>query len=246
MAEDLTETPKRSVCEHGKIRRNDQRGAWNRLKAKEIYEARHATGTDYAAKTVEAGTEGCMDHIEIVGLEGDATFGLTGLTNSPDIPASNSVKTIANMSDDEMIEFIQSNVSAIIADTAEVMSRIIKTGLTLYVPLAQETLIGDTKTSVTADKTVWEYVKVNNQWTRKTGQELKMVTVAEMAGAGAASTDRCLFGFNNDRIMEMAMPIQPRAIRTIETHYGIDVPMEYKISGLNVKRPTAMRYVDAI
>lgn len=203
-------------------------------------------GVALDTKTVEAGTEGCMDHIEIVGLEGDDTFGLTGLINSPDIPSVNSVKTIANMSADEMVAFVLSNVAAVIADTAEVMSRIIKTGLTLYIPLAQETLIGDTKLADDASKTVWEYVKVNNQWTRRTGQELKMVPVYEMAGAGAGATDRCLFGFNNDKIMEMAMPIQPRAIRTIETHYGIDVPMEYKISGLNVKRPTAMRYVDSI
>ena len=203
-------------------------------------------GVALDTKTVEAGTEGCMDHIEIVGLEGDATFGLTGLVNSPDIPASNSIKTIANMSPDEMVTFIQENVSAIIADTKQVMSRTIKTGLTIYMPLAQEALIGDTKLADDASKSVWDYAKTRNQWYRTTGQELKMETVAELEGAGAGSTDRCLFGFNNDRIMEMAMPIQPRAIRTIETHYGVDVPMEYKISGLNVKRPTAMRYVDAI
>ncbi len=203
-------------------------------------------GVALDTKTVEAGTEGCMDHIEIVGLEGDATFGLTGLTNSPDIPASNSAKTIANMSPDEMVAFVQENVSAIIADTKQIMSRTIKTGLTLYLPLAQEALIGDTKLADDASKSVWDYVKTRNQWYRTTGNELKMETVAELAGAGAASTDRSLFGFNNDRIMEMAMPIQPRAIRTIDTHYGADVPMEYKISGLNIKRPTAMRYVDAI
>ena len=145
-----------------------------------------------------------------------------------------------------MVAFIQAGVSAIINQSSEVMSRVIKTGLTLYFPVAQEALIGDTKLATDASKTVWEYVKKNNQWTRRTGQELKMETVAEMAGAGAGSTDRCLFGFNHDRIMEMAMPIQPRVIRMIETHYGVDAPMEYKISGLNVKRPTVMRYFDAI
>jgi len=203
-------------------------------------------GIPLDTKTIAAGTEGCLDHIEIVGLVGDSSRGLVGLTNSSDIPAANELKTIANMTPDEMVEFVQRNVSGIISQTAEVMSRVIKTGLTLYLPLAQETLIGDTKLSDDASKTVWEYVKTNNQWTRRTGQELKMVTVAELAGAGAGGTDRALFGFNHERIMEMAMPIQPRVIQTINTHFGVDAPMEYKISGLNVKRGSAMRYADSI
>lgn len=204
------------------------------------------TGIALDTETVKAGTEGCMDHIEQVGLVGDATFNFTGLTNDPNIPSSASAKTIANMTPDEMVKFIQENVSLIIAQTNEVFSRLIKTGMTIYLPIAQEALIGDTKLADDASKTVWEYVKVNNQWTRRTGVELKMETVAEMAGAGAGSTDRCLFGFNESRVMEMAMPIQPRIIQTIDTHYGVDTPMEYKVSGLNVKRPTAMLYVDSI
>lgn len=204
------------------------------------------TGIPLDTKTIAAGTEGCLDHIEIVGLVGDSSRNLVGLTNSTDIPAANETKTIANMSADEMVEFVQRNVSAIIAQTAEVMSRVIKTGLTLYLPLAQETLIGDTKLADDASKTVWEFVKKNNQWSRRTGQELKMTTVAELAGAGAGDTDRALFGFNHERIMEMAMPIQPRVIQTINTHFGVDAPMEYKISGLNIKRGSAMRYADSI
>lgn len=197
-------------------------------------------------ETVKAGTEGCMDHIEIVGLTGDTTFGFTGLTNDPNIPAGASTKTIANMTADEKVIFIQSNVAALIAQTEEVFSRVIKTGLTLYLPIAQEALLGDTKLATDASKSVWEYASVNNQWTRRTGQPLKMEPVAEMAGAGAGATDRALFGFNHDRVMEMAMPIQPRIVQTINTHYGVDTPMEYKVSGLNVKRPTAMKYVDSI
>ncbi len=204
------------------------------------------TGIALDTSTIKAGTEGCMDHIEIVGLSGDATYGFTGLINDADVPSNNAAKTIANMTATEMIAFIQSNVANIIEQSAEVFSRVIKTGLTLYLPLAQETLIGDTAAANDSNKTVWEYAKVNNQWTRRTGQELKLETVAELAGAGSGATDRALFGFNNDRVMEMAMPIQPRVIQTIQLHYGVDAPMEYKISGLNVKRPSVMRYVDTI
>ena len=203
-------------------------------------------GVPLDTKTIEAGTTGCLNHIEQVGLNGDLTYNFNGLINAPNIPASGSAKLISNMSADEMVAFIQENVSGIINQTQEIFSTLIKTGMTLYLPIAQEGLIGDTKLAEDASKTVWEYVKINNQWTRRTGLELKLEVVAELAGAGAGATDRALFGFNNEKIMEMAMPIQPRIVKTIETHYGVDSPMEYKISGLNVKHPGGMRYVDSI
>lgn len=196
--------------------------------------------------TIQAGTDGCLDHIEQIGLKGDAGRGFTGLVNQPDIPADSSAKTIANMSADEMVTFIQTGVADIIEQTAEVMGTRIKSGMVIYVPISQQALLLHTRLATDASKTVWEYVSINNLWTARTGETLKLEGVAEMSGAGAGATDRSLFGFNNNRIMEMAMPIQPRVIRLLDQHYGVDAPMEYKISGLNVKRPTAMRYYDAI
>ena len=203
------------------------------------------TGLALDTETITAGTDGAMDHIERVGLLGDTSFGFTGLTNDTGIPTDTDT-ALSGKTPDELVKFVQTYVSQLIIQTKEVFSRSIRDGLTLYLPLAQETILGDTKLADDASKTVWEYVSVNNQWTRRTGQAIRMEAVAEMAGAGAGATDRCLFGYNNDRVMEMAMPIAPRVIRTIETHYGVDAPMEYKVSGLNVKRPTAMLYVDGI
>jgi len=197
-------------------------------------------------ETIKAGTEGCLDHIEIVGLAGDSSLGFTGLINDANIPADSALKTIANMTADERVAFIQENVAAVVTQTAEVAGRVIRDGFTVYLPIAQEALIADTKYSNDAAKTIWEYVSVNNMFTRRSGNPLKLAAVSELAGAGAGDTDRALFGFNNDRVMEMAMPIQPRIVKMLERHYGIDAPMEYKISGLNVKRPEAMRYIDEI
>jgi len=196
--------------------------------------------------TIQAGTEGCMDHIEQVAFEGDTARSFEGLTNHSEIPSQNSAKTFANMSALELVSFVQNGVVSIISSTEEVFGRVIRTGLTLYLPIAQADILLNTNYADDASKTVWEYVKVNNSWTNYTGQELKLEIVKEFAGAGAGSTDRCLFGFNNDRVMEMAIPIMPRVINTIEQPYGVVAPMEYKVSGLNVKRGTAMDYWDAI
>ena len=214
-----------------------------------IEDARAAAfgGLALDTETIEAGTVGCMDHIEEVAFVGDAARSFEGLTNSTSIPSDTSAKTFANMSALEMVQFVQNGVTQRISGTKEVFGRNLKMELTLYLPISQAALLTDTNYADDASKTVWEYVSVNNLWTTKyTGKPLKLEIVDEFAGAGAGSTDRCLFGFNDARVMEMGIPIMPRIIRTLEQPFGVIAPMEYKISGLNIKRPTAMEYWDGI
>jgi hypothetical protein len=142
---------------------------------------------------------------------------------------------------------VQGIVSELIADTQEIFGRNIKTGMTLYLPVSQAGRLLNLKLATDASKSVWDYVKTANLWTHMTGAELKLAIVAELKDAAANGTDdRGILSFNNDRVMEMAMPIQPRSIGTIQVAFGVEAPMEYKISGLNVKRPGAMAYFDAV
>jgi len=213
-----------------------------------LEDARNAAfgGIPLDTSTIQAGTEGCMDYIELVGLEGDSARSLEGLTNHSDITTDTASKTFAASSALELVEFVQNGITELIEATEEVFGRVIKTGMTLYLPVEQAGVMMHTNYADDASKTVWEYVKRNNLWTHYTGTELALGIVAELKEAGAGSTDRALFGFNDERVMEMAMPIAPRLTNTIQVAYGVEAPMEYKISGLNVKRGTAMRYYDGI
>jgi len=204
-------------------------------------------GISLDTETIRAGTEGCMDHIEQVGISGDSAYGYTGLINNPDVTITAAGGKISTLSAAEMITFIQTRVTAIITATQEIMGRVLKEGMTIYLPVAQADLILHTVMSTDASKSVWEYVKVNNMWTKYTGQELQMQIIFELAGGAANGTDdRAIFGLNNERIMEFAMPIQPRITQTLPVAYGVEAPMEYKISGLNVKRPDGLHYYDTI
>ena len=204
------------------------------------------SGISLDSETIAAGTEGCMDHIEIVGLTGDARFGFQGLTNHDQITKATAAKTFALSTADEIVTSLQSYISMVIVNTVEIASRIIKTGLTLYLPIAQYDRLTTLPYGDNRDKTAWEFLKRSNPWSNRTGQELKIASVAEMDGAGDGDTDRMLLGFNNARVMEFAMPIAPRIIDTIPQAFSITAPMEYKISGLNVKRPGFNLYVDGI
>ena len=50
----------------------------------------------------------------------------------------------------------------------------------------------------------------------------------------------------NDRVAEVALPISPRVIMTLDEGYRICAPMEYTMSGVNMKRPDGWHYYDVI
>jgi hypothetical protein len=205
-------------------------------------------GVALDTETIKAGMKGCMDHIELVGLVGDPALGYLGLTNNTNIAIGTAAVAghIHDMDADEMVKFVQALAISLVSNSKEIFGRVVNQGATLYLPVEQAGYILDTKLAVDASKSVWQYVSTNNLFTHYTNKPLELKIVQELKGAGVGTVDRCLFGLNNERVMEMAMPIAPRAINTIQIAYGVEVPLEYKISGLNIKRPAGLLYIDGI
>lgn len=212
-------------------------------------------------ETIRIAAEGCMDHIEIVGLQGDESRGLKGLTTlSTDSSEEGSVslttrtasdKLIDGMTGEEMVKLISSEVVKFITDTKEVFGRRFKKPMCVYLPIIQASRITEEQlTLIHTDKTAWDYVAVNNAWTKYTGKPLQLKWLEELDGAGKDANDnaadRMIIGFNDRDVMEMAMPFGPRPLTVQTRDYTIQAPMEYKISGLNVKRPAGIRYIDRI
>ena len=83
--------------------------------------------------------------------------------------------------------------------------------------------------------------------TEMTGETPTLKPLIELAGAGVGTDiDRMVVAINDTRVWEMAIPIYPRILTTINYGYSVQAPMEYKISALNVKRPKGIRYIDKI
>ena len=217
-------------------------------------------GIPLDSATVEAGTRGAMDHIELVGLTGDTDRDFKGLINleSAVNPGGNQIKktvlaqrnTFAGLSADAWIKQMQSYMTDIVERSAEVFGRQVRSGMCIYLPIQQGTSISETRISTLNNMSVWEYFKANNAWTTYTGEQPMLKLVAELKGAGddigGEASDRMIVGINDRRVMEMAEPISPRIITTVNMGYCVMVPIEYKISGLNVKRPVGLQYVDGV
>ena len=201
-------------------------------------------------ETVTAGARGAMDHMEIVGLEGDSERGLRGLTNlatgTGQVTTTTASGTFAAATADAIRAVIVGEIGLVISSTQEIFGRQIRAGMTVYLPTTQFNLVTSQLIGDNRDKTIWRSIMGQNPWYAFTGQDPMVKSVIELDGAGASSADRMIVAVNDRRVMEMAVPIMPRVLTTLNEGYEICAPMEYKISGLNVKRPTTIRYTDGI
>jgi len=218
-------------------------------------------GVPLDTETVDAGMQGALDHIEVVGLLGDKDRGFLGLTNLKTSGAgavtlynsTSSDTTLrpvdfsADATEAEHIRaFMTAAINQVISNTAEVFGRTIRSGLTIYLPIDQFNIITSKPIGDDANKSIWQYIQLHNAWSEYTGETPMLKAVQELKGAGASNSDRMIVAVNDRRVMEMAIPIYPRILTTINKGYTVCSPMEYKISGLNVKRPTTIAYFDGI
>ena len=216
------------------------------------------SGIALDTETIEAATTGAMNHIEQVGLLGDASRGLKGLVNqdTSDSPNANQVPLetlvpasgnsfVENGTANDILAMLQEQTADFIDNSKEVFGRTLKTGFTLYLPIKQAALVRH-KRLPDLNMNVWDYYKVNNAWTHYTGEEPTLKWLAELSDEGVGDVPRGIMGVNNTRVMEMAMPITPRVLTIQDKGYTVCAPFEYKVSGLNVKRPQGLRYIDKI
>ena len=211
-------------------------------------------GVSLTTEVLKAATRGAMEHIETVGLQGDATRGLKGfLTLDADAsPSESQVKlmtagmTFAGATADQLLTLLHSAVNQIISDTKGILGRTYKMPLTIFMPMQQYLLVQNTPRSSDNDRSVWNYFAANNGWTALSGRQPDLQPIIELDGAGGSNTDRMIVAIKSPMIYEMPMSISPRAMSPQLSGLTIKVPMEYKIGGVNVMRPRGIVYMDGI
>ncbi len=208
-------------------------------------------GVPLDSETVEAATVGAMDHIEEVILTGDDARGFKGLLNQPttgsvSVSRSDSTKEIGDMDADEIIKLIADEIRAFVEDSAEVLGRSVRNGLSIYLPLEQGSHVTETRLGDTL-QTAWEYLATHNLWFTYTSEQPTLHLVAELEGAGNSDSDRMIVALNNRQIMEMPVPMTPRVIGIYDNGgFDFTAPIEYIIGPLALKRPVGIRYKDSV
>ncbi len=208
------------------------------------------TGVKLDGECLRAATEGALDHIQDIAFDGDAEVGFKGLLNHDEVPVYQG--TVPDFTDpattaDIMINFIQALVSAMGTSTNELIYQHFGTGeLICVVPTAVFDAISSRKCSDDASRTVANFLAQNNPWTQRTGKALTFKSLPEASDAAETGDGRLILYPMHSRVLEMAIPIMPRIITTLNEGYRIKAPMEYSLSGVNAKRPQMMMYADGV
>lgn len=95
--------------------------------------------------------------------------------------------------------------------------------------------------------TLMEFLARNNVYTFNTGRPLTIRTVRGLESAGTGGTGRMVVYRRDPQVLKMHIPMTHRFLPPWQTSpLAFDIVGIFRISGLEIRRPGAVRYVDGI
>lgn len=191
---------------------------------------------------------GAQEHTQRVAYFGDAARGMTGLFNNPNLALSNSTLDWYNAA---------TTGDQIVADLNKILVDVYINSATVHVPdtiildAARFAFISNKRMGTITDKTMLEYFRTNNQYTALTGRPINIfsrlqLSAAQLAAAGVSNgnKDRIVAYELNDENLGMQVPIPWRSLAPQMWNLKVNVPCEYKISGVEFRYPFSGAYRD--
>lgn len=192
---------------------------------------------------------GAQEHTQRVAYFGDAARGMTGLFNNPNLALSNST---LNWYDPATTGLqIAEDLNKILVD-GYINSATVHVFGMLVLDAQRFALIASRPMSKEfPEKTILKYFLENNQYTALTGQQPVVksrlqLSAAQLAAAGVSNgnKDRIVAYELNDENLGMQVPIPWRSLAPQMHNLKVNVPCEYKISGVEFRYPFSGAYRD--
>ena len=204
-------------------------------------------GMPLRAEKAAAARRKAEEHIDKVVLEGDATKNWDGFIDFASVPKSNAPNGASGHPDwarktpDEILKDINSTISGVWTNSLTV-----EMADTIALPTAMLELINTTRVTDTS-MTIRRYVDMNNSWTLQTGMQLDIEYCRGLEKAAAGNTARMIAYRNDPSVLKLHMPMPFRFLGLYESSWAITlIPGMFRLAGLEVRRPQAMRYLDGI
>lgn len=207
-------------------------------------------GMNLSADKASAARRIAEEKIDLVAFVGDAAKGFTGLVNASTPTATTapadgtgSATTFASKTPDQILRDINGQLTGIFVGTlgAELAD-------TLLLPYSVLLDISTRRIDAVNQTTILQWVKANNIYTLTTGQEL---TIRGMFGyldtSGAGSTKRMVAYRRSPEVLKFHMPMPFRFLPAWQSGpIKFDVPGIFRLGGVDIRRPKAVRYLDGI
>lgn len=190
---------------------------------------------------LQAARRAFEEHAQRVCYFGDADRGMLGLYNNANVALDNSTT-----------DWSSATGADIVADADSLLQKVIDDSKGAFLPNELHLdgprfgTISSKRMDSGTDTTVLAFLKKNNQYTLRTGQELVIKPRYQLVGAGAGGKDRMVaYGKSPDNIvMKMAFALRPLPPQA--QGLNIQIPCEYKFAGTEIIQPLAAAYRDHV
>lgn len=190
------------------------------------------------------------EKIDAVAFVGDATKGFVGLVNAATPTATTapadgtgSATTFASKTPDQILRDINGQITGIFTGTlgAEIAD-------TILLPYSVLLDLSTRRIDAVNQTTILEWIERNNIYTRTTGGALTIRGVfGFLDTAGASSTKRMVTYRRSPEVLKMHVPMPFRFLPAWQTGpIKFDVPGIFRLGGVDIRRPKAVRYLDGI
>lgn len=186
-----------------------------------------------------AAFRGAQEHSQRVAYFGDTSRNMRGLFNNANLAVDNSTVNWATATGADIVEDMNGLMIKVWTDSANVHVPNV-----FVLDSARWAQISSQRMDSGTDTTVLEFFKANNLYTSLTGQELRVVPRLQLKGAGVGGKDRMMAYELNEENLGMVNPIPWRPLAPQMVGVKVNVPCEYKISGVEFRYPFAGAYRD--
>lgn len=223
-------------------------GIGYRYTLEELGQAMMIPGMNLTPEKAEASRRAYEEFVDGVAIVGSASKGWTGLANDAGVTRVDA----ANDGTGPSRLWTAKTADQIIRDVNDALTGVYTASLTvemadtILLPISALTTLA-TKRIDNTTMTVMQYIALYNVYTMQTGQPLVIRGVRGLESAGSGGVGRMVVYRRDPRVLKMHIPMRHRFLPVWQTGpLTFDVPGIFRLGGVEIRRPGAVRYVDGI
>lgn len=195
----------------------------------------------------DAARRGAQEFIHGFALVGDSGKGMKGLINHA-APVSGLVANNAGATSrlwtaktvDEILADFNTGLTGIYTG-----SQTVEMADTVLLPIPKLLYIAQKRIDNTSQTTILEFLQQKNTFTLTTGRPLMIRGLLELTGAGAGATDRMVIYRRDPSVLSFYLPMPHRFMPAWQNGpLNFLIPGIFRVGGVEIRRPFAVRYQD--
>jgi hypothetical protein len=220
-----------------------------RYSLEEVGQAMMIPGLNLTAERADAARRAYEEFVDRVAFTGDTAKGWTGLINDPNATRTDALADGTSSSrlwsaktGDQVARDFNSVLTGIYTDSLTV-----EMADTVLLPIARYTYLANTRMGTNTDTTLLEWLQKHNVVSSQSGVPLTIRSVRGLDTAGASSTARMVAYRRDPQVVKLHLPMPHRFLQVWQTGPLVfDVPGIFRLGGVEIRRPGAVRYLDGI